>query len=158
MIAEQQAPAGVIILYRNYRGEASVRRIRPERIWYGTDEWHTSPQWFIDAMDLEKQEVRSFAVRDISQWSGFGDGIEPVLLDIARNLSDAFRLALNAGKRCADAEAERDRLKAVIEAARPYLQFTEQGYCLAMGCGRRDGSHAKDCAAERARKLLEELR
>lgn len=50
------------IRYRNYRGEVATRRIIPTRIYWGSNEWHPEPQWLIEAHDLEKEAVRTFAV------------------------------------------------------------------------------------------------
>lgn len=60
----QEAPP-LAILYRNYRGETSVRRIIPERFWFGSTDWHPTPQWLLDAYDLDRRSERCFAVRDI---------------------------------------------------------------------------------------------
>ena len=59
----------VSIVYTNYRGETSVRRITPKKIWFGKNEWHKEEQWFLDAFDEEKKADRSFAMKDISKWS-----------------------------------------------------------------------------------------
>ena len=61
------------IRYRNWRGEESVRRIVPDHIWYGADEWHPDHQWIMDAYDVDKGANRSFAVRDILEF-GVTDG------------------------------------------------------------------------------------
>lgn len=58
----------VAIVYTNYRGETGPRRILPERVWFGTSEWHSTEQWFLDAVDLDKRELRSFAMVDIASW------------------------------------------------------------------------------------------
>lgn len=55
----------VRILYRNYRGETAIRTVRPSRIWFGATSWHPEPQWLMEAVDLEKDAERSFALRDI---------------------------------------------------------------------------------------------
>lgn len=57
-----------MILYRNYRGDVSVRRVRPERIWFGSTEWHREEQWMMDAVDLDKGAHRSFALRDVLEF------------------------------------------------------------------------------------------
>ena len=47
--------------------EASVPCvILPERIWFGSTDWHPEPQWLMDAWDLDKGTIRSFALCDIS--------------------------------------------------------------------------------------------
>lgn len=56
------------IIYTNYRGETTVRRIQPIRIWFGTSEWHEGSQWFLEAVDLDKAAERSFALSDIRCW------------------------------------------------------------------------------------------
>lgn len=58
----------VRILYTNYRGETNLRRIIPERIHFGSTEWHPARQWFLDAIDVEKNATRSFALKDIRAW------------------------------------------------------------------------------------------
>lgn len=58
----------VTIVYTNYKGETAVRRIVPEKIWFGATEWHPEPQWLLDAFDSDKQATRSFALKDITRW------------------------------------------------------------------------------------------
>ena len=58
----------VRIDYVNYRGERAVRRIVPQRVYFGEVEWHPGQQWILDAWDLDKAAVRSFAMGDICQW------------------------------------------------------------------------------------------
>lgn len=50
------------IRYRNYRGEVATRRIIPLRIYWGSNEWHPEPQWLIEAHDLDKKAIRTFAL------------------------------------------------------------------------------------------------
>ncbi len=52
--------------YRNYRGEVSVRTVRPINIYFGSTEWHPEPQWLLAATDIEKGERRDFAIKDIN--------------------------------------------------------------------------------------------
>ncbi len=52
--------------YTNHRGEKSRRRIRPTSLWYGTTEWHPTPQWLLEAHDLDKDEHRTFALKDMT--------------------------------------------------------------------------------------------
>ena len=58
----------VRILYTNYRGETALRSIVPERIHFGSTQWHPEPQWLLDALDLDKKEPRTFAIKDIRTW------------------------------------------------------------------------------------------
>ena len=61
-------PTTVVIDYTNYRGERSRRRILPNRLWFGAADWHPEAQWILDAWDVEKGVIRSFAMRDIHSW------------------------------------------------------------------------------------------
>ena len=58
----------VNIVYTNYRGETSIRKIIPKKIWFGKTDWHPEDQWLMDAIDLEKNAERSFALKDIKSW------------------------------------------------------------------------------------------
>lgn len=58
----------VDILYTNYKGERAWRRILPVKIWFGSTEWHPVEQWFVDAEDIDRKVMRSFALCDIMHW------------------------------------------------------------------------------------------
>lgn len=58
----------VVIRYTNYRGETAFRRIVPIAIRFGSTQWHPSPQWLLDAFDLDRAAERSFAVKDVLEW------------------------------------------------------------------------------------------
>lgn len=58
----------VRIFYTNYKGEKGHRNIIPERIWFGSTEWHNEQQWLLDAWDVEKEAIRNFALKDIGEW------------------------------------------------------------------------------------------
>lgn len=58
----------VRILYTNYRGETALRAIIPERLYFGSTEWHPEPQWLLEATDVEKDQSRSFAMKDVRAW------------------------------------------------------------------------------------------
>jgi predicted DNA-binding transcriptional regulator YafY len=68
-------PAKILTIhYTNHRGESGMRRIVPSAIRFGRTEWHTREQYLIDAFDVDKQAMRTFAVAEIT---AFGDsGIE----------------------------------------------------------------------------------
>jgi predicted DNA-binding transcriptional regulator YafY len=51
--------------YENYRGETAIRRIVPDRIWFGETDWHSDPQWLLDGWDLDRGSLRTFAVGHI---------------------------------------------------------------------------------------------
>jgi predicted DNA-binding transcriptional regulator YafY len=56
------------IVYTNYKGDTRVRQLQPIRIHFSSTKWHPKPQWLLDALDLERNEERSFAIRDIKAW------------------------------------------------------------------------------------------
>lgn len=58
----------VTIFYTNYRGETGYRNIVPQKIWFGSTEWHKEEQWLLDAYDVEKAAIRNFAMKDIGEW------------------------------------------------------------------------------------------
>lgn len=61
-------PDEVRILYTNYRGETSWRRINPQQCHYGSNDWHPQAQWLLHAWDVEKQKYLTFALLGIHQW------------------------------------------------------------------------------------------
>lgn len=59
----------VVVIYTNYRGETAQRTIRPERLWFGTTDWHPTPGWLLKAWDFDKRAYRDFAMSGFEQWS-----------------------------------------------------------------------------------------
>ena len=55
----------IVIEYTNWRGERTHRHIKPISIDFTSNKWHPEPQWIMDALDLDKNEVRSFAMSGI---------------------------------------------------------------------------------------------
>jgi predicted DNA-binding transcriptional regulator YafY len=53
--------------YKNWKGIISERRIDMYsiKIYYGEVEWHEGEQWLMEAIDLDKNDFRTFAIRDI---------------------------------------------------------------------------------------------
>lgn len=62
----------VNILYTNWRGEKRWRSILPQEVFFGATQWHPEEQWLLKALDLEINETRDFAMKDIEKWSGEG--------------------------------------------------------------------------------------
>lgn len=59
----------VRILYTNYKGETSWRRIVPYKgMRFEATEYHTVPQWILHTVDIDKRDYRSFAMQDIYFW------------------------------------------------------------------------------------------
>ncbi|UIW10523.1 hypothetical protein PQC38_gp047 [Aeromonas phage BUCT695] len=55
----------VDFLYTNYKGESRLRTAYPRKIWFGSTEYHPEPQWFMQALDQEKELYRDFALKDM---------------------------------------------------------------------------------------------
>lgn len=51
--------------YTNWQGDIATRAARVIRLTYGSNEWHKQPQWLLEAFDIEKGEVRLFALKDM---------------------------------------------------------------------------------------------
>lgn len=63
----------VMIDYTNHAGMRTIRQIVPmlqERSFrFGSTEWHPETQYLLDAYDIQKDDLRTFAVKDIHSWS-----------------------------------------------------------------------------------------
>jgi len=64
---QNDVPAAQIV-YTNYKGETRIRSIVPSRVFFGSTDWHRDPQWLLEAHDVEKNENRTFALRDVRAW------------------------------------------------------------------------------------------
>jgi predicted DNA-binding transcriptional regulator YafY len=58
----------VSIDYTNHRGERHLRLILPLRIVFESSEFHPVAQWILYADDLQKNEERGFALKDVHSW------------------------------------------------------------------------------------------
>lgn len=56
------------VLYTNWKNDTRYRIIIPISIEFKSTEWHKEEQWILNAMDVEKNEQRSFAMKDIKEW------------------------------------------------------------------------------------------
>lgn len=65
--AKSDTQQPLVFEYVNWRGELGQRRVMPSRILFGSTEYHPEPQWLMEAFDLDKGEMRSFAMRDIEK-------------------------------------------------------------------------------------------
>ncbi len=67
--SEEKDNMKVEIDYTNYRGERRLRKILPLRIIFGENPYHKDgEQWFVTAVDLETEQIRTFAMKDIHSW------------------------------------------------------------------------------------------
>lgn len=59
----------VLIDYTNWQHKRSMRRIRPLRLVFENNEWHPETQWLLEAFDVGRGEVRTFALAKIHSWA-----------------------------------------------------------------------------------------
>lgn len=61
----------IYIDYTNWRGERSIRRIIPTKagLEWASNEYHPEKQWLLVALDVDKDAIRTFAMKDIHRWS-----------------------------------------------------------------------------------------
>lgn len=59
--------------YTNHKGEKAFRTVRPTKLYYGESEWHHGKQWLLNGICHDRNELRTFAIKDIG-------GLGPVLL------------------------------------------------------------------------------
>ena len=52
--------------YKNWKSDTRKRKAIMTKIFLGSNEWHKDPQWLADGIDLEKNAMRTFALKDIS--------------------------------------------------------------------------------------------
>jgi predicted DNA-binding transcriptional regulator YafY len=55
--------------YTNHKLETEQRTARVLSVWYGASEYHQGPQWFLMAHDLDRGQIRNFAMRDMTEVS-----------------------------------------------------------------------------------------
>ena len=51
--------------YKNWKGETSIRKVIPYKIWFGSTEFHKEEQYLLHAYDVDKCGERNFALRDV---------------------------------------------------------------------------------------------
>ena len=52
--------------YVNWKGKKSARNAEPVEIIYASNDYHPEKQWLLVAIDLDKGESRTFAMKDMS--------------------------------------------------------------------------------------------
>lgn len=51
--------------YKNWKGETSERKLIPMNLYRGTTEFHKEEQLLLIAFDIDKKDIRTFAIKDI---------------------------------------------------------------------------------------------
>lgn len=54
--------------YTNWKGETELRRFIPQRMYFGSTAFHPEPQWLIEALDVDRQQPRTFTMKDFQGW------------------------------------------------------------------------------------------
>lgn len=65
--------AAVTIRYTDDAGVMSRRRVVPMWVKFTSNRWYPEPQWLMEAVDLDRGEIRSFAMKNVRSWKPAGD-------------------------------------------------------------------------------------
>jgi len=78
----------VMIDYTNHAGVRAVREIIPllNGFRFGFTDWHHEPQWLLDAHDVAKDDMRTFAVKDIHDWAPSESASGRAMASVAKQL------------------------------------------------------------------------
>lgn len=69
--------------YTNWQGRTAIRRARPMRISLGSTQHHPEQQWLMEAWDVDRMEMRTFAMKDMRAVEKEPARIEPLLKAIS---------------------------------------------------------------------------
>lgn len=121
----------VTIDYTNYRGERLPRLIYPIRIDFAKNEWHPERQWLLDALDMDKEQRRSFALKDVHSWHE-GNAVSRIecstrldpssRMSLVSLLEEIARIADTSGRRMETAMDGCDRILDYAKTARELLR------------------------------------
>lgn len=53
---------------KNWKGVIGTRNVIPQRVYYGSTEFHKEEQWLMITYDLDKQAERIYALKNIIEW------------------------------------------------------------------------------------------
>lgn len=60
----------ISFLYLNHRGKIGTRKVIYDGVRYGTSEWHKEPQWLLKGIDIDRNQIREFAMKDMKNVVG----------------------------------------------------------------------------------------
>lgn len=60
--------AAIKLIYKNWRGEISERKIIPLSVFWGENKFHKGEQWLMKVFDLDKKDYRTYSLKDIKEW------------------------------------------------------------------------------------------
>jgi hypothetical protein len=59
----------VHLAFVDLHGHREVRRVVPDRIWFGKTDWVKDPQWLLDAYDVDRCTLRTYPMQAIEDFS-----------------------------------------------------------------------------------------
>jgi len=67
-MSQNKSKPSLQFIYKNWEGEIRERTVVPTKIWFGHTDFHKEDQWFLKALDIEKDAERDFALKDIQKF------------------------------------------------------------------------------------------
>lgn len=67
-IPQKEMANPIKVRYTNYRGETAVRTIIPLKVYFGLTTYHHEEQWLLEVWDCDRNSLRVYALREITQW------------------------------------------------------------------------------------------
>ena len=58
----------VTVKYKNWRNEVAERTIIPIQLVWGSTEWHPHEQWLLKVWNVERNDYRMYALKDILEF------------------------------------------------------------------------------------------
>jgi predicted DNA-binding transcriptional regulator YafY len=74
-MATEPAQRDAWIVYTNWKGETERRHVSPILFFFGLSQWHDGYQWFMSALDIDRDAPRTFALSGIRAWSRVPEGL-----------------------------------------------------------------------------------
>lgn len=113
----------ITVRYTNHRGETALRRIVPLSLRFAASEWYPEEQWLLDAHDLDKDALRSFALKDMRFSPPAGTepftGLHEILPEIAQaEIARLQGIVRRQAEGLLAAANERDRLRDELDIER----------------------------------------
>ena len=57
----------ITFTYTNWKGKKAQRKALMKSLYWGSNEWHPQEQWLVRGFDLDKQAMRTYALKDMSK-------------------------------------------------------------------------------------------
>lgn len=89
----------VMIDYTNHAGVRAIREIVPLGLRFGSTEWHHEPQYLLDAHDVAKDDMRTFAMKDVHAWAPTGTATGRSMASYAKQLQASIERNVRTGNR-----------------------------------------------------------